>query len=129
MGDCEIVDDSESVGKPSRVVVGVVVAAAVIFVIDIVASVVCVLLFAETVLTTNPLGDRLGLFVALGDMEGEEPLDSDDVGDAVTVILLVAVLEKEAVGDELELTVPEADGVVVGVREEEGVIDIVALSV
>ena len=62
-------------------------------------------------------------------MEGEEPLDNDDVGDAVTVKLLDAVLEKEVVAVMLDVTVPEADGVVEDVSEEEGVIDIVTLSV
>ena len=62
-------------------------------------------------------------------MEGDVPIDNDDVGDAVTVILLVAVLEKEAVGDELDVIVPEADDVVEDVGEEDGVIDIVMLSV
>ena len=47
----------------------------------------------------------------------------------MTVILLVAVLEKEAVGEELDAKVPEADGVVEDVGEEEEVIDIVMLSV
>jgi len=62
-------------------------------------------------------------------MDGEEPFDNDAVGDAVTVALLVLVLETEIVNEEVELTVPKADGVVVGVREEEDVIDIVTLSV
>ncbi len=62
-------------------------------------------------------------------IEGEAPIDSDDVGDAVTVILLVAVLEKDAVKDELEVTVLEDDVVADGVRVEEDVIDIVTLSV
>ena len=61
--------------------------------------------------------------------EGEAPFERDDVGDAVTVIELVGVLEKEAVRDELEVTVPEADVVADGVREDEDVIDIVTLSV
>ncbi len=62
-------------------------------------------------------------------MDGEEPFDNDEVGDAETVALLVLVLETEIVNEEVELTVPKADGVVVGVREEEDVIDIVTLSV
>ena len=62
-------------------------------------------------------------------MEGEEPLDNDDVGDAVTVILLDAVLEKDVVAVMLDVTVPEADGVVEDVGEEEGVNDIVMLPV
>ena len=62
-------------------------------------------------------------------MDGEEPFDNVAVGDAVTVTLLVAVLEKEAVNEVVELTVPEADCVADGVREEEEVIDIVTLSV
>ena len=61
--------------------------------------------------------------------EGEAPFERDDVGDAVTVIELVDVLEKEAVRDELDVTVPEADVVADGVREDEDVIDIVTLSV
>ncbi len=61
--------------------------------------------------------------------EGEAPFVNDDVGDAVTVILLVAVLEKEVVGDELDVTVTELDEEVVGVHDEEDVIDIVTLSV
>ena len=92
-------------------------------------TVVTPLLIAVTVLTTDPVGVRLGVFVALGDIEGEEPFDKEDVGDAVTVILLVAVLEKEAVGDELDVIVPEADDVIEDVGEEDGVIDIVMLSV
>ena len=63
------------------------------------------------------------------DMDGEESLDNDEVGDAVTVTLLVAVLEKETVNELVELTVPAADVVADGVREEEEVIDIVTLSV
>jgi hypothetical protein len=62
-------------------------------------------------------------------MDGEAPFDNVAVGDAVTVTLLVAVLEKEAVNEVVELTVPEADCVADGVREEEEVIDIVTLSV
>ena len=69
------------------------------------------------------------LRVGLGVIEGEEPCDNDDVGDAVTVILLVAVFEKEEVGEELEVIVPELDEEAVGVREEDDVIDIVTLSV
>ena len=82
-----------------------------------------------TVPTTNPAGDRLGVFVPLGDMEGDVPIDNDDVGDAVTVILLDAVLENEAVAVILDVAVPEDDGVVEEVGEEEDVIDIVTLSV
>ena len=62
-------------------------------------------------------------------MEGEAPFDNVAVGDAVIVTLLVDVLEKEAVNEVVELTVPEADCVADGVREEEDVIDIVTLSV
>ena len=80
-------------------------------------------------LTIKPVGDRLGVLELLGDMEGEAPFDNDDVGDAVTVILVDAVLESEAVAVLLDVKVPEADGVVVGVGEEEDVIDIVTLSV
>ena len=75
------------------------------------------------------LGDLRGVFDELGVIEGEDPIESDAVGDAVTVILLVAVLEYEVVNEELEVSVTEADGVVVGVGEEEDVIDIVTLSV
>ena len=83
-------------------------------------------------IVTPPVAEKLfllGDFEGLGVIEGEEPFESDDVGDAVTVILLVAVLEKEAVNEVVELTVPEADCVADGVREEEDVIDIVTLSV
>ncbi len=62
-------------------------------------------------------------------IEGEAPFVNDDVGDAVTVILLVAVLEKEDVKDELEVTVLEDDVVADGVHVEEDVIDIETLSV
>jgi hypothetical protein len=62
-------------------------------------------------------------------MDGEEPFDNDEVGDAVTVTLLVAVLETETVNEVVELTVPAADVVADGVRVEEEVIDIVTLSV
>ena len=51
------------------------------------------------------------------------------MGDAVTVIELVAVFEKEAVGEELDVVVSDDDGVVEGVGEEDDVIDIVMLSV
>ena len=61
--------------------------------------------------------------------EGDVPIDNDDVGDAVTVMLLVAVFEKEAVGEELADTVPEPEEETVGVGEEEDVIDIVTLPV
>ena len=50
------------------------------------------------------------------------------MGDAVTVIEPLEVFENEAVGDELDVIVPEADGVLVGVGEEVDVIDIVTLS-
>ena len=72
---------------------------------------------------------RLDNFEVLDVIEGEEPIDNDDVGEAVTVTLLVAVLEKEAVGVKLDVTVPDADVVADGVRDEEDVIDIVTLSV
>ena len=62
-------------------------------------------------------------------MDGEEPFDNVAVGEAVTVILLVAVFDNEAVRDELDVKVPEADGVVEDVGEAEDVIDIVTLSV
>jgi len=61
--------------------------------------------------------------------EGEAPFESDDVGDDVKDIELVAVLEKEAVEVELDVTVPVAVVVVEGVGVEEDVIDIVTLSV
>ncbi len=79
------------------------------------------------VLDTSPPPLRKGWLDAV--TEGEAPFESDDVGDAVTVPLLVEVLENEFVGDELEVTVPELDEVAVGVGEEEDVIDIVTLSV
>jgi hypothetical protein len=90
---------------------------------------VCVLLVVSVTVPTNPLEDLLGVFDELAVIEGVEPFDNDDVGDAVTVFELDAVLDNEAVNEELDVTVPEADGVVVGVREEEDVIDIVTLSV
>ena len=62
-------------------------------------------------------------------MEGEAPFEREDVGDAETVILLVAVLDNEAVAVILDVTVPEPDEEAVGVREEDDVIDIVTLSV
>ena len=61
--------------------------------------------------------------------EGEVPIESDDVGDAVTVIELVAVFDNEAVSVILDVTVLELEDVAVGVDEEEDVIDIVTLSV
>ena len=61
--------------------------------------------------------------------EGEAPFVNDEVCDAVIVKLLAVVLEKEAVREELDITVPVADVVADGVREEEEVIDIVTLSV
>ena len=61
--------------------------------------------------------------------EGEVPIESDDVGVAVTVIELVAVLDNEAVSVILDVTVLELDEEAVGVGEEEDVIDIVTLSV
>ena len=75
------------------------------------------------------MGDKLDHFEVLGEIEGEEPFDSDEVGDDVKVNELVAVLENEFVGDKLEVAVPDADGVVEDVGEEEDVIDIVTLSV
>jgi hypothetical protein len=47
----------------------------------------------------------------------------------VTVVELVAVLENEIVGEELDVIVSEADVVVEDVGEEDDVIDIVTLSV
>ncbi len=70
----------------------------------------------------------LGVLEVLDVTEGEAPFDNDDVGDAVTVILLVAVLENEDVKDELDVIVPVALIVADGVREDEDVIDIVTLS-
>ena len=124
--DCDWVE----VGEGDRVAESSFVAGAVKYsIVEVTDAKPILLLLGVTVPTTNLVGDRLGVFVALGDMEGEAPFERDDVGDAVTVRLLDAVLEKETVGDKLELTVTEADGVVVGVHEEEGVIDIVTLSV
>ena len=60
--------------------------------------------------------------------EGEVPFESDDVGDAVTVIELVADFDNEAVGVVLDVTVLELEDVADGVRDEEDVIDIVTLS-
>ncbi len=74
-------------------------------------------------------GIWLDNFEVLGEIEGEAPFESDDVGDEVKVIELDDVLEKEAVVDELDVTVLEAEVVADGVREEEDVIDIVTLSV
>ena len=82
-----------------------------------------------TVVPLPPPLPPLGVLEVLDVTEGEAPIDSDDVGDAVTVILLVAVLEKDDVKDELDVTVIELDEEVVGVDEEEDVIDIVTLSV
>ena len=47
----------------------------------------------------------------------------------MTVVELVAVLENEIVGEELDVIVSEADVVVEDVGEEDDVIDIVTLSV
>jgi hypothetical protein len=88
-------------------------------------------LFSLLIIVALPVAEKLfllGDFEGLGVIEGEEPFDNDDVGDAVTVILLVAVLEKEAVNEELDVTVLELDDEAVGVGEEEDVIDIVTLS-
>jgi len=74
------------------------------------------------------VGDKLDHFEVLGVMEGDAPFDNDDVGDDVKVNELVAVLEKEAVVDELDVTVIEAEVVADGVRVEEDVIVIVTLS-
>ncbi len=82
-----------------------------------------------TVVPLPPPFPPLGVLEVLDVTEGEAPFDNDDVGDAVTVTLLVVVLEKEAVREELDVTVPVADVVADGVREEEEVIDIVTLSV
>ncbi len=56
-------------------------------------------------------------------------MDNVAVGDDDSVALLVAVLEKEDVNDELEVTVIDAVSVADGVRDDEAVIDIVPLSV
>ena len=82
-----------------------------------------------TVVSLPPPLPPLGVLEVLDVTEGEAPLDNDDVGDAVAVLLLVAVLEKEDVKDEVDVIVPVALIVADGVREEEDVIDIVTLSV
>jgi hypothetical protein len=83
----------------------------------------------ELEVTLPPPLPPLGVLEVLDVTEGEAPFVNDDVGDVVTVILLVAVLEKEDVKDELDVIVPVALIVADGVREEEDVIDIVTLSV
>ena len=88
--------------------------------------------FVELEVTLVPLPPPLpplGVLEVLDVTEGEAPLVNDEVGDDVKVIELVDDLEKEAVRDELDVTVTELDEEVVGVDEEEDVIDIVALSV
>jgi hypothetical protein len=89
----------------------------------IIGETLLLVLFAPPPPPTPPFRD------GLGEIEGDDPFDNDDVGEAVTVVELVAVLENEFVGDKLEVTVPDADGVVEDVGEEEDVIDIVTLSV
>ena len=111
VGEGDLVDDSESVGNPSFI------------------DIVCVLLIIIVTVPLTPLGDLLGVFDELGVIEGEVPFDNDDVGEAVTVVELVAVLDNETVGVVLDVTVPELDEEAVGVREEDDVIDIVTLSV
>ena len=88
-----------------------------------------VLVVIVIVLVAVSAGRALGDLDELDEIEGEEPFDNDDVGEAVIVTLLVDVLEKETVGDELDVIVPEADVVADDVDEEEDVIDIVTLSV
>ena len=56
-------------------------------------------------------------------MDGEEPFDNDAVGDAVTVALLVLVLETEIVNEEVELTVPAADVVADGPQSHQPCLD------
>ena len=94
-----------------------------------------VLVGVATVESDMLVGDTMlelfgfGVKDELGVLEGEVPTDNDEVGDDVKVVLLEAVIEKEGVRDELEVTVGNADGVAVGVRDDEAVIDIVTLSV
>ena len=109
--------DGDSVAVES---LGETTAAAVVIVLD---TYIDDIILGETLLpVATPLRDGLGV------IEGETYFDNDDVGEAVTVTLLVAVLEKEAVGVELDVIVPELDVVADGVRDEEDVIDIVTLS-
>ncbi len=56
-------------------------------------------------------------------------MDNVAVGDDESVALLVAVLEKEDVNDELDVTVTDAVSVADGVSDDEAVLDIVTLSV
>ncbi len=56
-------------------------------------------------------------------------MDNVAVSDDVKVLLLVSVLDNEAVNDKLEVTLTDAVSVADGVRVEEDVIDIVTLSV
>ncbi len=84
---------------------------------------------SEVVVPLPPPLPPLGVLEVLDVTEGEAPLVNDDVGDAVTVLLLVAVLEKEDDKDEVDVIVPVALIVADGVQEEEDVIDIVTLSV
>jgi hypothetical protein len=81
------------------------------------------LLFVPPPPPTPPLRD------GLGEIEGDDPFDNDDVGEAVAVVELVAVFDNEAVGVVLDVTVLELEDVAVGVDDEEEVIDIVTLSV
>ena len=75
-----------------------------------------------------PLLDELDVRDELDVTEGEAPFDKDDVGDAVTVIELLDVFENEDVAVILDVTVLDAEDVIVGVGEEVDVIDIVMLS-
>ena len=75
-----------------------------------------------------PLLDELDVRDELDVTEGEAPIDKDDVGDAVTVIELLDVFENEDVAVILDVTVLDAEDVIVGVGEEVDVIDIVMLS-
>ncbi len=82
-----------------------------------------------TVCVAVALIDVFGVKDELGVLEGEVPTDNDDVGEAVIVTLLVAVIEKDGVRDELDVIVLDDDVVADGVHVEEDVMDIVTLSV
>ena len=84
---------------------------------------------SEVVVPLPPPLPPLGVLEVLDVTEGEAPLVKDEVGEDVKVTELVDVLEKETVREELDVTVTELDEEVVGVGEEEDVIDIVTLSV
>ena len=69
--------------------------------------------------------DATQLFDEAGVKDGEVPIDSEEVGVDDKVIDFVAVPEKEALGDVLDVTVGDADGVAVLVSDGVDVIDIV----